>query len=233
MCRMISAICLAASLFVPFATWAAPITIPTGLNFGDQYRLAFVTSTARTATSSNISDYNAFVTAVANSVPELVALGTNWKAIASTGGSFSDTARGNTSTQPFTPGAAIYTLGDTLVATNYADLWDGNLLAPINYWENGQQITTPNWFVWTGTSISGDPGPSFAPLNPLGFPTPRLGSAVMVGPGWVDYSTVANNQFLAMYAISDILTVVPEPNAAALALVGFLFAAWGWQRRKR
>ena len=36
-------------------------TVPTGLNGGDQYRLVFVTSTTRDATSSDIADYNAFV----------------------------------------------------------------------------------------------------------------------------------------------------------------------------
>jgi hypothetical protein len=43
---------------------AAPITVPTGLNPGDRYRLAFVTSTTRDARSSNIADYNLFVTDV-------------------------------------------------------------------------------------------------------------------------------------------------------------------------
>ena len=48
---------------------AAPITLPTGLNPGDQYRLGFVSSTTRDATSQNIADYNDFVTATANRGP--------------------------------------------------------------------------------------------------------------------------------------------------------------------
>ena len=41
---------------------ATPIdTVPTTLSPGDQYRLAFVTSTTTAATSSNIADYNTFV----------------------------------------------------------------------------------------------------------------------------------------------------------------------------
>lgn len=76
---------------------AVPITQPTGLNPGDQYRLVFATSTTRDATSSNIADYNAFVTGVADSVPELLLLGTTWTAIASTA---SVDARDNTSTNP-------------------------------------------------------------------------------------------------------------------------------------
>ena len=53
---------------------AAPIIVPTGLNPGDTYRLVFVTSTGRDGTSSNIADYNAFVTASANSQAALAAL---------------------------------------------------------------------------------------------------------------------------------------------------------------
>src|SRR5689334_8512547 len=74
---------------------AVPITVPTGLNPGDQYRLAFVTSTSRFADSPNISDYNSFVTNVANSVPVLSALGAKWTAIGSTP---SQSARDNTGT---------------------------------------------------------------------------------------------------------------------------------------
>jgi hypothetical protein len=63
---------------------AQPIPVPSDLDPGDPYRLAFVTSTARDGTSSNIADYNAFVTGVANTVTELAALGAGWTAIVST-----------------------------------------------------------------------------------------------------------------------------------------------------
>ena len=55
-------------------------TVPTGLNPGDQYRLAFVTSTIRDATSSDIGVYNTHVTNAANSNPDLLALNADWKA---------------------------------------------------------------------------------------------------------------------------------------------------------
>lgn len=66
------ACCLAATASLQ----AVPIPVPTGLAPGDNYRLAFVTSTTRDATSSAIADYNDFVTAAALAVPELAALGT-------------------------------------------------------------------------------------------------------------------------------------------------------------
>ena len=60
---------------------AAPITVPTSLNPGDTYRLAFETSTTTDATSTSIADYNTFVTGVATGVGELNDLGTTWTAI--------------------------------------------------------------------------------------------------------------------------------------------------------
>ncbi len=65
MCLAVSSLGLTA-----FSALTAPITIPTGLNPGDQYRIAFVTRTIRDVTSSNIADYNAFVTAAADAVTE-------------------------------------------------------------------------------------------------------------------------------------------------------------------
>jgi hypothetical protein len=73
-----------AVVLASLAASAAPITVPTGLNPGDTYRLAFLTSKFRDATSTTIADYNAFVTGVANGVPELAALGTTWRVIGST-----------------------------------------------------------------------------------------------------------------------------------------------------
>src|SRR5690349_5670387 len=85
------------SLITPVASYAAPVTVPTSLNPGDQYRLAFVTSTTTDATSTSTFYYNTFVTNVANSVPELAALGTDWTVIGSTPGI---DARTNTDTDP-------------------------------------------------------------------------------------------------------------------------------------
>jgi len=63
---------------------AVIITTPTDLAPGDEYRLAFVTTSTRDASSNNIDDYNQFVTTAANTQAELVALGVTWTAIAST-----------------------------------------------------------------------------------------------------------------------------------------------------
>jgi hypothetical protein len=60
------------------------ILSPPGLNPGDHYRLFFVTSTTTTASSTDIADYSAFVTNVANTQAQLAALGIVWMAIGST-----------------------------------------------------------------------------------------------------------------------------------------------------
>ena len=56
-----------------------PITVPTGLSVGDQYRLVFVTSTTHQATSSDINSYNSIVDALGDTVIE-----SDWKVIGST-----------------------------------------------------------------------------------------------------------------------------------------------------
>jgi hypothetical protein len=53
---------------------SVPITLPSGLNPGDQYRLAFVTSSTRDALSTNIADYNNFVDALGDT-----AIASDWK----------------------------------------------------------------------------------------------------------------------------------------------------------
>jgi hypothetical protein len=111
---------IAASLFIASAQ-AAPIVTPVGLSAGDTYRLAFVTSTTRDGLSPDIADYNAFVTAAANSQAVLASLGTTWSAVASTN-DLTD-ARDNTDTNPASTGVAIYLLdGTSKIADNNADL---------------------------------------------------------------------------------------------------------------
>jgi hypothetical protein len=183
---------LAAFLFAVFTamsprtTSAQPITIPTGLNPGDQYRLAFVTSATRDATSPNIADYNAFVTTDANSVPQLAALGTTWSAIASTA---SVDARDNTSTSPLIDyvGAPIYTLANTLIAPFNAALWFNDILVPLNITEAG--TPRPGAIqVWTGSLPGGIGYPGYplgnsTPLN--GAPTGSDNNTYGPGIGWV------------------------------------------------
>ena len=132
---LVSGIALA-TLGMASAVQAAPptptpiVTVPTGLNPGDKYRLVFVTSGTRDATSANIADYNTFVT---NQVTPTSALGLSltangltptWTAIGSTA---TVNAKTNTLTDPVANASTsvpIYLINGNKVATGYGDLWD-------------------------------------------------------------------------------------------------------------
>ncbi len=209
-------LCCALLLFTPSVSAAAPITVPSGLNAGDHYRLAFVTGTGHDAQSTVIADYNAFVTSVANSVPALAALGTAWTVIGST---TSVDARDNTLTNPtVSTGVPIYNLGDSRVADDNADLWDGAIQAPIQFDETGTAL--PTIFVHTGTDTAGV-------VVGQGIGDTAAGSSTATGSLWVIGRGGENQYFVtSFYAMSGVLTVVPEPasmtlwGAAAAALLG-------------
>lgn len=196
---------------------SAPITAPTDLNIGDEYRLVFVTSTFRNATSSNIADYNAFVTAAANAQTELAALGTTWTAIASTA---TVNAIDNTSTSIGIGGIPIYLTNDTRLVDNYADLWDGTLDTPLNVFEDGT-TNAGSTVVWTGTSISGT-----ATANPLGSSSGTIGNSASTANIWKNDTTLGDIFSRRLYAISDVLTVeaaaVSEPAPIGLLVLGLV-----------
>src|ERR1700678_176359 len=124
-----------------------PKTTPAGLSPGEQYRLVFVTSDTTTATSTNIADYNAFVTTEANADPQLAALNVAWAALASTSSVDAYENIGGAFTTP------IYNLDGQLVADGSSGLWGGNNLAdPIDVDQYGDLLQAN---VWGGTTAAG------------------------------------------------------------------------------
>lgn len=207
------------------AALAAPIYQPAGLGPGDAYRLVFVTSTSRDATSTDIASYNSFVTSVANSVPELAALGTTWSAVGSTS---TVNARDNTQTNTSINGSGvpIYRLDGTLVANDYGDLWDGGIQAAISTTELGDNVSGR---VWTGTTSLGI-AHSSAPLG--GVLDVVYGNPQSAAGGWRTTTRDAPTFEYRFYAMSGVLTAVPEP-ASLVSMSIFSLAVLGWRYVKQ
>ncbi|MDP6567563.1 MAG: PEP-CTERM sorting domain-containing protein [Alphaproteobacteria bacterium] len=219
---------------------AAPVTIPTSLNPGDQYRLAFVTAGTRDATSTDIADYNAFVTAQANLSTELAALGTTWTAIASTS---AVDARDNTGTNPSVDGTGvpIYVVNDLRLADDNSDLWGTfNCLVcidtPLNTDQNGNLIDGE---VWTGTTRAGW-GFRVLGTTTLGM-HPMTGLSTATSYEWTELGVPTDmNDSHHFYAFSGLLTIptpppdptpAPEPSTVMLFWVG-LAGLVGLRRRR-
>lgn len=207
---------------------AAPVVVPTGLAPGDPYRLAFVTSAERDAISSDIADYNAFVTSAAAAVPELAALGTIWRAIGSTS---SIDARDNTGTNPLTDGVGVpvYSLdGVDLIALNNADLWDGTIVTPIRETENGT-IDNPGALVWTGSWFDGT---GFVPAL-LGDTESVIGISPFFNANWIAAQTRPSSDLYHLYALSGVLVAPPSaiPVVPSILLLAVGIAGLGLCRR--
>ena len=198
------------SMLIAGALNAAPILTPPSLSPGDSYQLLFVTSAlvdARTF-STNISAYDAFVQNVAN----LAGLNTingqpvTWLAIGST-----DTTNAK---DHDIQSAAIYNLQAQLLfppGTLWVDITQPHV--PVLYNEFGTAEPFP---VYTGTLPSGL-GASGSTLG--GDPLIVIGGfANLTGEPWVDDGGLAGA--LPLYALSSPITVVPEPSAIQLLVVG-------------
>ncbi len=181
---------------------------------GDNYRFAFFTSARTTAESADISTYNTFVQNLANATTVYDIgedEGVTWKVIGSTD---AVDARDNTSTNPTVDGSghAIFLLdGSTLIASDYADLWDGDIQHIIDLTEQGDVDT---YWPWTGTYTDG----TAAPGHPTSYGA--LGSSGQVGQGnsaradqwiWRTWTGDPPSGELQMYALSEPLVIV-GPN---------------------
>jgi hypothetical protein len=216
----IAMLMMAAIAFAPAAKATAILTVPPGLNPGDQYRIVFVTSTTRDATSTDIADYNNFVNTAANAPGSLLApLGATWSAIASTGGD-AETNIGGPSSLP------IYLLDGTLVANGTAVLFNPAigptiLSAAIRITETGGDYAGG---VWTGTDPGGVPGTPNAWLG-SGSGLEEMGASGLTDYRWATINRDVPTDLLPLYGISGTLTVpggVPEPGSFGLILVGAL-----------
>jgi hypothetical protein len=185
---------------------AGIITLPPGVNPGDTYRLIFVTSTTRDATSTNINDYNAFVANVAASIPQLAALGATWKDIGSTA-----TVNAIDNIGASASNVGIYRLDGSLAASgtaaflSYAEFSD-----PVFTFFDETGAPAAAGGIWLGTDWnSGGTG--------LGVPGHQLGTSLPRSSGGDAIGQLSGR----FYAISsDITAPTPEPGVAGLTSLG-------------
>lgn len=200
------------------ALFAAGVTsvpfVPTGLNPGDTYHIVFVTSGKRDGNSPDIAEYNAFVqgqAALSGALTEN--WGVEWNAIASAiiGLPAFENA-------PIT--APVYLLDSTLIASGFADMWDGDIGAPINADQFGVQGDGSFRGVWTGTEGFGVPVSPQAPLGTIGgiFQLAVMGDAASADSDWVYASPEHQQVTHSLYALSEELTVVPEATSSLVCL---------------
>ena len=206
-------------------------SLPVGLTPGEDYRLAFLTSTYTAATSPSSGFYNNFVQNLANTNSLLPS--TTWRALVSTA---TKSASTNIDCSPSCGSIPIFNLDGTEVASSANNLFgasDGAMITPIDSFQDGSLANLDCCqYVWTGSNDDGTASTGSGPVGSTGG-TAELGSSSF---GYVDGEisddTTATYQ---LWAISGELvyepTGVPEPTTLALLASGGLAA--GLLRRLR
>jgi len=207
---------------------AAPITVPSGLNPGDPYRLVFVTRGQTQATCDNMYYYNRFVTTEAASVDALWDLKTEWTAIAST--AVVDAVSNTETPWPdVSSSAPVYNLAGELVALNLHEMFVTSLLAPIATFPRGGSVQGEDDIVWTGTGRNGN---IVGPLGDRWICT--YGRAGEIWE-WAQAGCIEPENAARLYAMSGVLQTpqpVPAPTSIVLLSSG-IFGLLGLRRKGR
>ncbi len=183
--------------------------IPSGLTEGDQFRLIFLSSTTRDASSTDIGVYNTWIqNLVASSGhTDLRRYSQHFRVVGSTS---AVNARDNTNTNYTNAdrGVPIYWVGGNKVADDYPDLYDGTWddeANPRN--ERGGSRNTAS--VWTGSEDSG----ATSPNTSLGDSTPVGGvlSQPSINP-LSGLASTSNTENRPLYGLSPVFEVKPPPS---------------------
>ena len=222
------------------------LNTPAGLNPGDRFRIAFVTGTTTTGSSSDIASYNLFVNTAAGGATYNGSVVTFY-AIGSTA-----TVNAFDNIRSTTMNDRVYLAGGALVApsiTGTSGLWSGALVNRIATDIDGTVVSPDGGgrdrVVYTGSLVDGT-----ASSEPLGylfpgdppFLPPVFETSIGQATGGTDAAWIRNGSNSAasfsrsLYGISETLTVapVPEPSTCAMALAGLACGGYlRFRRRKR
>ena len=196
-------------------TWSL---VPSGLGDGDSFRLLFIGSTSRDASSSDIAVYNTFVQnlAAAGHI-DIRAHSATFRVLGSTE---AVDARNNTGTTG--TGVPIYWLGGAKVADDYADFYDGS-------WDEEREIAretgaslsiSGNWKIWTGSAQDGTEAMSSGTSRALGN---AGGQWIMQGSpngsdsahGPIESDTANRTMGRGLYGLSGVFTVDASLDATS------------------
>lgn len=227
--RQLALFALVACLW-PAVPARADFITPAGLNPGDQFRIVFVSSATRTATSSNIADYDTFIDNLATAAALTYnGVDVTWFALGSTATVSAISRLPSSASSP-----ALYRLDGVKIADSTSDLWDASIDAPINVNEFVSGGITGQ--VATGTSTSGT-GFGGSALGGSSGITVR-GNPSATGGNWIFASPQVQTGQWRVYGYSEVLTVqgtaaVPEPTTLTLVLVGIATWAGATLARRR
>ena len=198
---------------------------PAGIGPGERFRLIFLSSTKRNATSSNIETYNTFVqNRAAAGHANIQDHASRFRVVGCTQ---AVDARDNTGTNTNGPGVPIYWVGGNKVADDYTDFYDGSWDDEANdrneLGNDAHDTSQTGNFPFTGCKHNGTeskiPGVSF---NALGETTVRVGqlnsTATDSGPIRGQIAT-NNSDTRPFYALSPVFQV-PSLNASTLSPTG-------------
>ena len=210
---------------------------PAGIGGGDQFRLIFLSSTKRKATSLDIADYNTFIrdnaagghTAIRPYADEFNVVGCTATLTDYTEGSVPGVdARDNTSTTG--TGVRIYWLNGNRVANNYADFYDGSWDDEANVknesGSNGLNTNQSANYPWTGCEHDGTEAYDGTDSEGLGEPDlefVRVGQPNSSGTGHGplsngDYENWDDNR--PMYGLSQVFEVIQLPSNTGTLTTG-------------
>ena len=179
--------------------------IPAGLSAGDEFRLIFLSSTKRNASSTAIADYNTFVqNRAAAGHANIRAYSSGFRVVGCTANTH---ARDNTETTG--TGVPIYWVNGNKVADDYADFYDGDwdeeAINKNEFGENGLNTISILNYPFTGCNHNG------TAARPLGGSNVRIGrpnsSESGAGPLSNSVADVSKTSTRPMYGLSQVFQV--------------------------